>query len=148
MLSGPSNFHGTPPTDVRGFKDFHLGNYRNLPRYISWIWHSEDRASWYILAGSGCSTLIPLASSQHNNYDIPIAVCIVLDSWWWTKKQSETFRVLFQKWIWENSASRWFYFKRVYLMLIWNLYCLRVRNMFNGPEVEKSFLSTVFMKAT
>jgi hypothetical protein len=33
-----------------------------------------------MLAGSGCSILIPLACSQHNLYDIPIAVCTVLDS--------------------------------------------------------------------
>jgi len=28
---------------------------------------------------------------------MPIAVCTVLDSWWWTEKLSETCRVLFQK---------------------------------------------------
>jgi len=27
----------------------------------------------------------------------PVAVCTVLDSWWWTEKLSETCRVLFQK---------------------------------------------------
>jgi hypothetical protein len=35
----------------------------------------------------------------------------MLDSWWWTEKLSETWRVLFQKYIWEISASRWFYYK-------------------------------------
>jgi len=29
--------------------------------------------------------------------NIPIAVCTVLDSWWWTEKLSETRRFLFQK---------------------------------------------------
>jgi len=48
------------------------------------------------------SILIPVASSQHNLYDISytycihIAVCAVLDSWWWREKLSETCRVLFQ----------------------------------------------------
>jgi len=42
---------------------------------------------------------------------IPIAVCTVLDSWWWTEKLSETFRVLIQKLISVISASRWFYYK-------------------------------------
>jgi len=37
---------------------------------------------------------------------MPIAVYTVLDSWWWTETLSETCRVLFQKWIWEISASR------------------------------------------
>jgi len=38
-----------------------------------------------------------LASSQHNLYDIYLLLCVVLDSWWWTDKLSETYRVLFQK---------------------------------------------------
>jgi len=28
---------------------------------------------------------------------IPVAVCTVLDSWWWTEKLTETCRVLLQK---------------------------------------------------
>jgi len=28
---------------------------------------------------------------------MPIAVCTVLDSWWWTENLSETCRVLFQR---------------------------------------------------
>ena len=30
-------------------------------------------------------------------WHIPVAVCIVLDSWWWTENLSETRRILFQK---------------------------------------------------
>jgi len=45
-------------------------------------------------------------------HHIPIAVCTVLDSWWWAEKLSETCRVPFQKYIWELSASRWFYYKK------------------------------------
>jgi len=34
-----------------------------------------------------------------------IAVCTVLNSWWWTEILSETCRVLFQKLIWEISKK-------------------------------------------
>ena len=42
-----------------------------------------------------------------------IAVCTVKNSWWWTAELSETCRVLFQKYIWEISASSWFYYKNL-----------------------------------
>ena len=35
------------------------------------------------------------------------------NSWWWTEELSETCRVLFQKEIWEISASSWFYYKNL-----------------------------------
>ena len=40
-----------------------------------------------------------------------ISVCTVKNSWWWTEEMSETRTVLFQKEIWEISASSWFYYK-------------------------------------
>ena len=42
-----------------------------------------------------------------------VAVCTETNSWWWTEELSETCRVLFQKLIWEISASSWFYYKAV-----------------------------------
>jgi len=42
-----------------------------------------------------------------------IAVCTVKNSWWWTQELSETCRVSFQKYIWEISASGWFYYKNL-----------------------------------
>ena len=63
--------------------------------------------SYSLRAGSGrnCSSvLILLASCMTYN----IAVCTVKISWWWTEELSETCRVLFQKQIWEISASSWF----------------------------------------
>jgi len=61
----------------------------------------------------------------------PIAVCTVKNSWWWTEELSETCRVLFQKQIWEISASGWFYYKNLPLCTVtwtsdsWNwLYCV------------------------
>ena len=34
-------------------------------------------------------------------------------SWWWSEELSETCRVLFQEWIWEISASSWFYYENL-----------------------------------
>ena len=42
-----------------------------------------------------------------------IAVCTVKNSRWWTNKLSETCRVLFQKQIWEISASILFHYKNL-----------------------------------
>jgi len=58
-------------------------------------------------------TVYLLASSQHTLYDIRVylLLCVQCYSWWWTEELSETCRVLFQKQIWEISASLWFYYK-------------------------------------
>jgi len=42
-----------------------------------------------------------------------IAVCTVQNCWWWTEELSETCRDLFQKLIWEISASGWFCYKNL-----------------------------------
>jgi len=34
--------------------------------------------------------------SARSVWHTPVAVCTVLDSWWWTENLSETCRVLFQ----------------------------------------------------
>jgi len=52
-----------------------------------------------------------LVCCQQTCMTYAIAVCTVLDSSWWTEKLSERCRVLFQKYIWEISTSRWFYYK-------------------------------------
>jgi len=82
-----------------------------------------------------------------------IAVCTVLDSWWWTKELSETCRVLFQKWNWEISASHWFYYKNIsWCTVLWMpkwsifvLYCnvLRVINPFI-PNLEVLLIETIY----
>ena len=42
----------------------------------------------------------------------PVAVCTVLNSWWWTARPSETCWVSFQnKIIWYTGASGWFYYR-------------------------------------
>jgi len=65
-------------------------------------------------AGSGRKTtsiLILLANCQQNCMTYTIAVYTVKNSWWWTEELFETYRVFFQKFIWEISASSWFYYK-------------------------------------
>jgi len=73
-------------------------------------WYMSYRFADCLLAGSGCS-LILLASCQKICMTYTIAVCTVKNSWWWTEELSETCRVLFQEWIWEISASSWFYYR-------------------------------------
>jgi len=62
--------------------------------------------------GTG-STLILLASCQQTCVTYTVAVCRVQNSWWWTEELPETCRVLFQKQIWEISASSWFCYKNL-----------------------------------
>ena len=45
-------------------------------------------------------------------WHMPVPVCTVLNSWWWTERPSETCRVSFQnKIIWSIGASGWFYYR-------------------------------------
>ena len=70
-------------------------------RYRGWIEaeslsnneQNQDVPSW---AGSGCSILILLASSQQTCMTYTIAVCTVKNSLWWTEELSEACRVSFQ----------------------------------------------------
>ena len=51
--------------------------------------------------------------SAYPVWHLPIAMCTVLDSWWWTEKLSETCRVLYQKYIWEIVHVVGFYYKNI-----------------------------------
>jgi len=64
-----------------------------------------------------------------------IGVCTVKNSWWWTEEVSETCRVLFQKLIWEISASSWFYYRNLSRRTItWTPnFCLFYRNCYSRP---------------
>jgi len=83
--------------------------------------------SYSLRAGPGrnCSAvLILLASCQETCMTYTIDVCTVKNSWWRTQELSETCTVLLQKYIWEISASSWFYYKNKILSLhcaFWNL---------------------------
>jgi len=63
-------------------------------------------------AGSGrnCSSILILHASCMT---YTTAECTVKNSCWWTEELSETCRVLFQKQIWEISASTWFCYKNL-----------------------------------
>ena len=55
----------------------------------------------------------PARKLSANLYDMyHCCVCTVKNSWWWTEERSEICRVSFRKYIWKNSASNWFYFKK------------------------------------
>jgi hypothetical protein len=41
-------------------------------------------------------------------WQMPVAVCAVLNTWWWKERPSETCRVSFQNKIWYIGASSWF----------------------------------------
>jgi len=65
-------------------------------------------------------SLVPASKQPQNLYDIPNAVCTLLDSWWWTERPSETCRVLFQNKInLRYCASGWFYYRNSVLS-IWH----------------------------
>ena len=67
-------------------------------------WYMSYRFADSLRAGSGRNVLI---------LTYTIAVCTVKNSWWWTEELSETCRVLFQKYIWEISATSRFYYKNL-----------------------------------
>ena len=47
-------------------------------------------------------------------WQMPVAVCTVLNSWWWMERPSETCTVSFQnKTIWYVDASGWFYYRNI-----------------------------------
>ena len=82
----------------------------------SGVFHCTHTHTHSLRAGSGrnCSSVLILLASCHQTcMQYTIAVCTVKNSWWWTEELSETNRVLFQKQIWEISASNWFCYKNL-----------------------------------
>jgi len=76
-------------------------------------WYMSYSFADSLLADSEFSNLILLASCQKTCMTYSTVVCTVLNSWLWTEELSETCRVLFQKYIWEISASSYFYYKNI-----------------------------------
>jgi hypothetical protein len=76
---------------------------------------------------------------------IAIAVCTVLDSWWWTEELSEACRFLFQKQIREISASCWFYYKNILRCTVhWMSKCSFIVYWLNyNSDYYKSWMTTV-----
>jgi len=73
-------------------------------------WYMSYRFVVSLRAGTGWNSVLILLAS-HMTYTI--GVCTLKNSWWCTEELSETCRVLFQKQIWEISASSWFYYKNL-----------------------------------
>jgi hypothetical protein len=90
------------------FRTVPLSTIRSFSLYTQ-QWYMPYRSAGSLRAGSGLCFLILLASCMTYS----IAMCTVKISWWWTEELSETCRVLFQKWIWEISASSWFCYKNI-----------------------------------
>jgi len=65
--------------------------------------------------------LLARKQSAKPEWHIPITVCTLLDSWWWTEVLTETCRVLFQKQIREISASSWFYCRNTFRYFVTNM---------------------------
>jgi hypothetical protein len=80
-------------------------NFSNL----FWEWNSTCFRQF--LCPSSGLTHCKLSNGSSRTYTI--AECTVSNSWWWTEELSETCRVSFPKWIWEISASSWFYYKEI-----------------------------------
>ena len=90
------------------FRTVPLSSIRSFSLYKQ-QWYMSYRFADSCRAGSGCSMLILLASSQQTCLTYTIAVCTVENSWWWTEELSETCRVSFQnKNVCKISASSWF----------------------------------------
>ena len=72
-------------------------------------WYMSHRFADSLREESGSRSCSQAVSTTCMTYTI--AVCTVQNSWWWAEELSETWTVLFQKSIWEISASSWLYYK-------------------------------------
>jgi len=69
--------------------------------FIAQYWR---QATWISLLLASKQTAVSV-------WQMPVAVCTVLNSWWWTERPSKTCRLSFQnKLIWYIGASCWFYY--------------------------------------
>ena len=79
-------------------------------------------------------TAVSVAASKQSAgsvWHMPVAVCTVLNCWWWTERPSETCRVLLQiKWIWGIGASGWFYYRNIRRCTV--LWTSNFRYIFSG----------------
>jgi hypothetical protein len=71
------------------------------------------RFCWLLASGNEMFHLVPASKqSAESVWHIPGAVCIVLDSWWWTEKPAQTCRMLLHNKInLKTGASCWFYYR-------------------------------------
>jgi len=89
--------------------------------------------------------LILLTSCQQTCMMYTIAVCTVKNSWWWTKELFETCRVLFQKSIWEISASSWFCYKNLsQCTATWTSNLALFTRLYNDAQSTRHKITTVY----
>jgi hypothetical protein len=100
------------------FRTVPLSIIRSFPLYTQ-QWYMSYTFAESLRAGSGRSQAV-----SKPVWYIPL-LCTVKNSWWWTKELSETCRVLFQKQIWEISASGWFYYKNKIGILVIRQICYK-----------------------
>ena len=77
------------------FRTVFLSIIRNLRLYIQHQLYVKQ-VSWLLASGNEFHTVPASKQSAESLWHIPDAVCTVLDSWWWTERPSETYRVLLQ----------------------------------------------------
>jgi len=92
------------PSFFVSYIHLHFISYKNMPNFLSNVILLSFISSFWVLSEG----LYPHCCVYNCTH---IAVCTVKNSWSWTEELSQTCRVLFQKQIWEISASSWFYYK-------------------------------------
>jgi len=76
------------------------------------VYHQEFRT---LCTATGICETDTAASKQTtvSVWQMPVALCTFLNSWWWTVRPSDTCRVSSQnKIIWYIGASSWFYYRK------------------------------------
>ena len=68
----------------------------------------------YIQLSNRYCSLLASKQTTVSVWQMPVAVCTVLNSWWWTERPSETCTASFQnKIIWYICTSSWFYYRNI-----------------------------------
>ena len=101
-------------------------------------WQLASRIRTELFPSWSCSQAVNIRCMTYT-----IAVCTVKNSWWWIEELSKTCRALFQKYIWEISASSWFYYKNLWRCAVtWRSNsCLE---LLTGSHIRKGFSLNAF----
>jgi len=89
---------------------FYFGTTLHVSEGLS-VHHQESKT---VHTGPGICHTVSVAAATEPVWHIPDDVCIVLDSWWWKDRLSETCTVLLQNKInLSYCASGWFYCRNI-----------------------------------
>ena len=76
--------------------------------------HHQESKTLHTASGICHTGSVTAQGATEPVWHMPVAVFTVIDSWWWTEKQSETCRVLFKNKInLRYCASGWFYYRNI-----------------------------------